>query len=324
MAKILNDAQFEQWRRCGAVWPVDLLSAEEADALRARYEALDESTEGGAQARYRIKAHLPFPWLWEVIRRPRLIAAIEDLLGPDFVCWGSSFFAKKAHDPSFISWHQDSTYYGLEPPESVTAWIAFTDATSEAGCMKIVAGSHLGPEILVHDEIPDPDNMLVRGQTVREVDESLALEMPLAAGQMSIHHNKTIHSSEPNRRAGRASASRSISRRPACARFSSTAPPRSCCGARTGKATGCPTPSPGRNSTPPASPPSTWPGRVTRRRCGRSDSARAGRATPRGGGGRTGPGDRRRSARTASRCRYRPFRSRRRRRGSCARSARAR
>ncbi len=199
MAKILSDAELAQWRRCGAVWPLDLLTAAEADALRARYQALDESTEGGAQARYRIKAHLPFPWLWAVIRRPRLIDAIEDLLGPDFVCWGSSFFAKRAHDPSFISWHQDSTYYGLEPPESVTAWIAFTDATSEAGCMKIVAGSHLGPEILPHDEIAHPDNMLVRGQTVRGVDESLAVEMPLAAGQMSIHHNKTIHSSEPNR-----------------------------------------------------------------------------------------------------------------------------
>ena len=199
MPRVLNDVQLEQWRRTGAVWPVDLLTAEEADGLRARYEALDVSTEGGAQSRYRIKAHLPFPWLWDVIRRPRLIDAIEDLLGPDFVCWGSSFFAKKAHDPSFISWHQDSTYYGLEPPESVTAWIAFTDATSEAGCMKIIAGSHHGPEILLHDEIPDPDNMLVRGQTVRDVDESLAVEMPLAAGQMSIHHNKTIHSSEPNR-----------------------------------------------------------------------------------------------------------------------------
>ncbi len=199
MAKILSDAELAQWRRCGAVWPLGLLTAAEADALRARYQALDQSTEGGAQARYRIKAHLPFPWLWAVIRLPRLIDAIEDLLGPDFVCWGSSFFAKRAHDPSFISWHQDSTYYGLEPPESVTAWIAFTDATSEAGCMKIVAGSHLGPEILPHDEIAHPDNMLVRGQTVRGVDESLAVEMPLAAGQMSIHHNKTIHSSEPNR-----------------------------------------------------------------------------------------------------------------------------
>ena len=273
MPKVLNDAQLEQWRRAGAVWPVDLLTAEEADGLRARYEALDGSTEGGAQSRYRIKAHLPFPWLWDVIRRPRLVDAIEDLLGPDFVCWGSSFFAKKAHDPSFISWHQDSTYYGLEPPESVTAWIAFTDATSEAGCMKIIAGSHLGPEILLHDEIPDPDNMLVRGQTVRDVDESLAVEMPLAAGQMSIHHNKTIHSSEPNRAAWpRIGFAVHFAATPMCARSSSTAPRRSCSGAGTPGETGSPTPNPRWSSTPPASPPSTWPGRATRRRCGRSGS----------------------------------------------------
>ena len=199
MPKVLTEAEIEQWRTKGAIWPIDLLHADEARELRARYEALDDATEGGAQSRYRIKAHLPFPWLWDVITRDRLVDAIEDLLGPDFVCWGSSFFAKKAHDPSFISWHQDSTYYGLEPPESVTAWIAFTDATSESGCMKIISGSQLGPTIREHDEIPDPNNMLVRGQTVRDADESLAVEMPLAAGQMSIHHNKTIHSSEPNR-----------------------------------------------------------------------------------------------------------------------------
>ena len=65
--------------------------------------------------------------------------------------------------------------------------------------MKIVPGSHRGASILEHDETADPDNLLVRGQTIRGVDDGLAVEMPLAAGQMSIHHNKIIHSSEPNR-----------------------------------------------------------------------------------------------------------------------------
>ena len=199
MARVLDESQLEQWRSTGAVWPVDLLTSGEAAGLRARYEALDESTEGGAQSRYRIKAHLPFPWLWDVIRRPRLIDAIGDLLGPDFVCWGSSFFAKKAHDPSFISWHQDSTYYGARPPGIGDRLDRLHRRDQRGGLHEDRRGSHLGPEILVHDEIPDPDNMLVRGQTVRDVDESLAVEMPLAAGQMSIHHNKTIHSSEPNR-----------------------------------------------------------------------------------------------------------------------------
>ena len=198
MPKVLTDAQIEQWKRDGAVWPIDLLSAEEAADYRRRFEALEAGMEQEVQARFRIKAHLPFPWLWDLVTRPRLIDAVEDLLGPDIVCWGSSFFTKKAHDPRFISWHQDSTYYGLEPPESITAWVAFTEANELAGCMKIIPGTHMGAAILPHEDTFDPNNLLSRGQTIRDVDIAKAVSMPLHAGQFSIHHNKTIHSSEPN------------------------------------------------------------------------------------------------------------------------------
>ncbi len=198
MGKVLSQQHLDQWHAVGAVWPIELLTPEQTTHYRARYAAIDAATSGGAQGRFRMKAHLPFPWLWDLIQTPRLVDAVEDLLGPDVVCWGSSFFAKNAHDPRFISWHQDSTYYGLEPPELITAWIALTDATSLSGCMKIIPGSHLGEAIRAHEETRDPNNMLSRGQTIRGLDNDEAVEMPLAAGQMSIHHNKTIHSSEPN------------------------------------------------------------------------------------------------------------------------------
>ena len=198
MPKVLTDAQLEQWHRDGAVWPIDLLTDEQVGDYRRRFEELEAKIGAEAQSRFRIKAHLPFPWLWDLVTNPRLVDAIEDVIGPDIVCWGSSFFTKKAHDPRFISWHQDSTYYGLEPPESITAWVAFTDATSLSGCMKIVPGTHIGPAILPHEETHDPNNLLSRGQTIRDLDTSTAVEMPLKAGQFSIHHNKTVHSSEPN------------------------------------------------------------------------------------------------------------------------------
>lgn len=198
MPKVLTDAQLEQWHRDGAVWPVDLLTDEQVGEYRRRFEDLEAKIGAEAQSRFRIKAHLPFPWLWDLVTHPRLVDAIEDVIGPDIVCWGSSFFTKKAHDPRFISWHQDSTYYGLEPPESITAWVAFTDATSLSGCMKIVPGTHIGPAILPHEETHDPNNLLSRGQTIRDLDTTTAVEMPLKAGQFSIHHNKTVHSSEPN------------------------------------------------------------------------------------------------------------------------------
>lgn len=198
MPKILTDAQLQQWQTAGAVWPIDVLTPEEIADYRERYLKLDAETSGGAQGRFRMKAHLPFPWLWDFIKTPRLLDAVEDLLGPNVVCWGSSFFAKNAHDPRFISWHQDSKYYGLEPPDSITAWVALTDATPLSGCMKIIPGSHTGSADLEHEETRDPNNMLSRGQTVQGVDPTKAVDMPLMAGQMSIHDNKTLHSSEPN------------------------------------------------------------------------------------------------------------------------------
>lgn len=198
MPKALTEEQLAQWNRDGAVWPIDLLTADEAADYTRRFEDLETSMGAEAQSRFRIKAHLPFPWLWDLVTHPRLADAVEDLIGPNIVCWGSSFFTKKAHDPRFISWHQDSTYYGLEPPESITAWVAFTRANAESGCMKIIPGSHTGEAILPHEETYDENNLLSRGQTIRDLDTSGAVDMPLEPGQMSIHNGRLAHGSGPN------------------------------------------------------------------------------------------------------------------------------
>lgn len=198
MPKVLTEQQIDRYHREGAVAPVVLMSPDEMAHYRRKFEALEAAIGGEAQARYRLKAHLPFPWLNELIRHPRMTDAVEDLIGPDVICWGSSFFTKKPRDARFVSWHQDSTYYGLEPPESITCWIAFTDSRKETGCMRIVPGSHTGPAILPHVETYDKDNLLARGQTIEQVDESNLTYLEVNAGEFSIHHNKTIHSSQPN------------------------------------------------------------------------------------------------------------------------------
>jgi ectoine hydroxylase-related dioxygenase (phytanoyl-CoA dioxygenase family) len=41
--------------------------------------------------------------------------------------------------------------------------------------------------------------MLAKGQTLLDIDEASAVEMPLLAGQFSLHHEQTAHSSLPNR-----------------------------------------------------------------------------------------------------------------------------
>ncbi len=64
--------------------------------------------------------------------------------------------------------------------------------------MRIVPGSHQGASILPHLETYDSNNLLARGQTIEQVDESNLVYLEVDAGEFSIHHNKTIHSSQPN------------------------------------------------------------------------------------------------------------------------------
>ncbi len=107
------------------------------------------------------------------------------------------FFIKEANTSSFVSWHQDLHYWGLEGEQEVTVWVALSPATAKAGCMKFVAGSHTRQ--LEHHDTFEEENLLTRGQKITvEVDESDAVDGALKAGQMSLHHGRVIHGSNPN------------------------------------------------------------------------------------------------------------------------------
>jgi ectoine hydroxylase-related dioxygenase (phytanoyl-CoA dioxygenase family) len=127
---------------------------------------------------------------------------VEDVLGPNLLCWSSSFFIKEARDPAFVSWHQDSTYWGLSEPDVATAWVAFSESSVESGAMRMIPGTHR--EQVAHRDTFAPDNLLSRGQEIMvEVDEVSAVDVVLRPGEMSLHHVRMFHGSPPNRSADR-------------------------------------------------------------------------------------------------------------------------
>lgn len=197
MPKALTQDQITQFQEDGFLFPYDVYTPDEAAALYAKYAKLEETLGEEPQNRFRIKAQLPFPWLCDVVRHPRLLDAVEDLIGPNILCWGASFFTKKAHDPRFISWHTDSFVYGFEPAETLTAWLGFNDSTVESGCLKYIPGSHKTQA--QHDIRPDPNNLATLGQNVIGVPEEKAVDAVLRAGQVVLHHESVVHSSAPNR-----------------------------------------------------------------------------------------------------------------------------
>ena len=198
MPKCLTPAQIEQYREEGCVFPIRIMSETAATELRGRLEAFERRTGGPLQGDMRHKSHLLFTWLAELVRRSSILDTVEDLHGPDLLCWTTNFFIKEAADPAFVSCHQDSTDWGLSTQDVVTAWVAFTEATEANGAMEYIPGSQK------LDQIPHRDtfarhNLLTRGQEVMvEVDRSQRRIITLRPGEMSLHHVRLVHGSPPN------------------------------------------------------------------------------------------------------------------------------
>ena len=198
MPKILTQAQIDTFCRDGCVFPIRVMSAERASAVRARLEAFEHSTGGPLKGDLRHKSHLLFPWLDEIVHDTRIVDAIEDLYGPDLLCWTSNFFIKEANNPAFVSWHQDSTYWGLDRPDVVTAWVALTSSNAGNGAMGFIPGTHAAEQI-PHRDTFAKDNLLTRGQEVAvDVDAAKAVTIELEPGEISLHHVRLVHGSPAN------------------------------------------------------------------------------------------------------------------------------
>jgi non-haem Fe2+, alpha-ketoglutarate-dependent halogenase len=195
--KSLTPEIVRQYEQRGYYAPIPALSTEAAAAIRRQLESY-EAEHGLLQGSLRQKSHLLFTWLDELIRHPAILDAVEDVIGPDILCWGTTFFTKEPRNPAFVSWHQDSTYWGLEPADVITAWVALSDSNAANGAMRVIPGTHKMEQV-AHRDTFQADNLLSRGQEIAvEVDERDAAMLELHAGEMSLHHVRLIHGSDPN------------------------------------------------------------------------------------------------------------------------------
>jgi ectoine hydroxylase-related dioxygenase (phytanoyl-CoA dioxygenase family) len=199
MTSSLTPQQVSDYHRDGFLFPLPAIGPAAARHYRDCLEAHERKTGQPLQGNWRHKSHLLFTWCDELVHNERILDAVEGVLGPDLLCWTVNFFIKEANSPGFVSYHQDSTYWGLDPSDVMTAWVAFTDANLESGCMHFLPGSHKGDQI-PHVDTFHKDNLLSRGQEIAvDVDQSKTVDCILRAGEMSFHHIKVVHGSGPNR-----------------------------------------------------------------------------------------------------------------------------
>lgn len=200
----LSQAQTDRYWRDGFLFPVPVISPQDAAGYRAQLEQMEadwrEADLPLPLGNYmRVNAQCVMPFAHDLATRADVLDVVESIIGPDILIYSAEFFIKNAHTEQFVSMHQDLTYWGMgTTSEMVTAWIALSPATVESGCMEFVAGSHKS-EILPHADTFDDRNLLSRGQEVQvDVPAEDRTPIVLQPGQMSLHHGLTIHGSGPN------------------------------------------------------------------------------------------------------------------------------
>lgn len=137
------------------------------------------------------------PFWVRLVGDDRLLDVAEQFLGPNIALFASHYISKPPGDGMPVLWHQDGSYWPLDPMEVVTLWLAVDDSTGENGCMRVIPGTqHLNLQQL--RERRDVANVLSSSMEDSHIDESKVVDVVLKAGDVSVHHPNLIHGSNAN------------------------------------------------------------------------------------------------------------------------------
>lgn len=194
----LTRAQVEAYNRDGYVAPLDIYSPDEIAAIRDYFDGLLARVVAAGGDSYSISsAHLKYGPVYDILTNPRIVAYVQDLLGPNVVAWGSHFFCKMPRDGKAVAWHQDASYWPLTPTKAVTVWLAIDDADCENACMRFIRGSHHFGHLTFRPSDSHEHNVL--NQTIDDPEQyGDPVDDVLRAGQASIHSDLLLHGSEAN------------------------------------------------------------------------------------------------------------------------------
>ena len=194
----LTTKEVQAYRKDGLLFPKTAITPRQAGEYLKALEDYEKESGGPVRDEYRYKCHLVFPWINELMRNETILDMVEDLIGPNIMVWTSHLYPKEPGDQKFISWHQDSSHWGLETDNILTVWIALTPATRQNGCMQMLPGSQTTGTVEHHDTWGEK-NMLTRGQTIsKKIDEEKAVWVEIQPGEASIHHLFMWHASPAN------------------------------------------------------------------------------------------------------------------------------
>jgi phytanoyl-CoA hydroxylase len=191
-----TDARSE-YERNGYVIVRDVLDAELIGEARKHVDWLLEQHPGTRPELLDTELVKDDPFWVRLVSDDRLLDIAEQFIGPDIALFASHYVAKPPYDGQPVLWHQDGSYWPLEPMEVVSLWLAVDESTPENGCLRVVPGTQ-NTDLQQVQERTDVANVLGSAMDDQFVDDQQAVDLVLHAGDVSIHHPHVIHGSNAN------------------------------------------------------------------------------------------------------------------------------
>lgn len=145
------------------------------------------------------------PFWIRLVSDDRLLDIAEQFIGPNIALFASHYINKPPFSGRPVLWHQDGSYWPLEPMEVMTLWLAVDASTPENGGMRVIPSTHT-LDLQQMQANPNVDSVLGSEIPVEFVDESKAVDLVLDPGDVSVHNPTIVHGSSantsPNRRCG--------------------------------------------------------------------------------------------------------------------------
>ena len=208
---VLATNEIAQYHSEGWLIPRFRLPAPQVDAMRDALDALIAANPGVRPEKL-VSAHIEgdngegvhgSAKFLELARDPEIVELVSGVIGDDVILWGCHVFCKPAGEGYETPWHQDGHYWPIRPLANCTVWVALEPSTVANGCLRVIPRSHRAQRLYEHLHEDRSDLTLNQRMAAGSFDESLAHDIELEPGQMSLHDVYMIHGAAANRSARR-------------------------------------------------------------------------------------------------------------------------
>lgn len=136
-----------------------------------------------------------------LISDDRLLNIAQAFIGGDIALFASHYIAKPPKIGKAVTWHQDGSFWPLEPMNVVTLWLAIDRSDTDNGCMRVIPKTQNSTLIArdeMEDQSADDESLFGTGIRAADIDDSQAVDLVLQPGDLSVHHPNIIHGSHAN------------------------------------------------------------------------------------------------------------------------------